>query len=86
MMLTLRSIFQFCHANNKQVIIPNCTRHRMITYTNTVYIPNLDIQVPDPGLDPEHITAECRNRGPVRERERVPIRTLTIRAIQCVYK
>jgi hypothetical protein len=45
MMLTLRSI-QFCHANNKQVIMrccsynyglivldPNCTRHRMITYT-----------------------------------------------------
>jgi hypothetical protein len=37
MMLTLRSI-QFCHANNKQVIMRccsyNCTRHHMITYTN----------------------------------------------------
>jgi hypothetical protein len=49
MMLTLRSI-QFFHANNKQprrlvqfwqdfqtslvLLIPNCTRHRMITYTN----------------------------------------------------
>jgi hypothetical protein len=48
MMLTLRSI-QFCHTNNRRLVqfwqnfqtslvllIPNCTRHRMITYTNII--------------------------------------------------